>query len=713
MGLTVRKQPVQFKFIDSDLAGTISNDSGDVLITTSFSHSLAEDQAVLIRSNFDGYNGIRFVSVASATTFNLKISPGGSLVPFINGAGDTMAYRYSMLEHVWQCAHLPVVYEIESDRYPNNQVEDDYTPRTISSIANAQGYMRLNLAVQLPGPQALSFIQIEDGTTRSIYQILTVINNYSIVINLAYDAGFSIGGLLVSTWYNNYCIKANVWCGLPAGHPWESMKPYELAGTLKFVPDDDNRVKFSISELVKSYITTRNNLTLDSLPNNVDFYAFFYIEYFESFDSSNGTEISTTSTSPIQDTFEGIAINAKLPFKDLNVSALNDYLDSVGFPALFLILQSVPVAFVGRFFDISFLNRHDDISIVVAKKLAGVTLETVITSLGDVGQGVIRAPILIESGYDQYCIKAQTDSQMIEALPALSTFTTEGGSLAAKADWLGWTLDSSNWVYSVNGSGGISNELEGAFIGFEGVLYDFTFGTDCAVTGVNPLLSTWTYSLLDSMDNVLDYVSLSKNAYGVSNHSFSLTPIGGVPVKMRLVVINNSVIEGKTMVVTSMELTNAQIPWTTGANPSISLPSSPHYSAVLKAPYASVGGQQYDIAIDFDSDQTMGIVIALRNGTTQTGSASNYYFAGNNSVILSITPASDGDNIVVYVANVSLPTVNIDINSMIMNNAGGTEPIVITEFLCIDVVEECADDTFVETNGGLIEQEGGGFIALE
>lgn len=563
MALTVLKQPKQFKLNDTDQPGTLSNYFSAIRVTTPAAHGLVEDQAVFIRSNFDSYNGIRFAAIINTTQFKLKNSPGGAEIAYINGSGDTIAYRYSLLEHGWQCAHLPIIYELQSDKYPNNQVEDDYTPRTISSIANEAGYMRLNLAVQLPDPTALSFVQLEDGVSRETYQILRVINNYSIVINLAYDASFVTSGVLVSTWYNNYAVHINVWCGLPDGHRWESYKTTEIAAELKFVPDADNKVKFSISELVKSYITTRNKLTLDTLPNNIDFLAGFYISYFESWDVSDGTEITTeyfgkdtpgfvpftlvplsswgaivaggwlwtgganpfntahgpdlgpsqgdflgatgvsfeagqtykyafsftysgvtfpvtceihvivadvavttltekilypptsggsvsdtfefvcpagavrlgvrvkypgaigafddpvvtidsftdltpsvpASTDGIIDSFRGLAINAKLPFKNINVSGLNEYLYAPTSLAKFLVLQDPPTAFVDRFFDISFLNQLDgDLIVSIEKKLAGVVIATQEITLDAPGVGVIRAPLTIESGYDQYCI---------------------------------------------------------------------------------------------------------------------------------------------------------------------------------------------------------------------------------------------------------------------------------------------------------------------
>jgi hypothetical protein len=563
MALQVLKQPKQFKLTDTDSPGTLSNYFSTIRVTTPSAHGLTEDQAVFIRSNFDSYNGIRFVSLINATQFRLKNSPGGDDIAYINGSGDVIAYRYSLLDHGWQCAHLPIVYELESDRYPNNQVQDDYTPRMITSTANEAGYMRLNLAVQLPDPTALSFVQLEDGVSRETYQILRVINNYSIVLNLAYDASFVTSGVLVSTWYNNYAVHINVWCGLPSGHAWESYKPIEIAAELKFVPDANNRVKFSISELIKSYITTRNKLTLDTLPNNIDFWNSFYISYFESWDVSDGTEITTeyfgkdtpgfvpftlvplnmwgaivaggwlwtggsnpfntahgpdlgpsqgdflgatsvsfeagqtykyafqftysgmtfpvtceihvivadvaittlaekvlnppssggvvsdtfefvcpvgaarlgvrvlypgaigalddpvvtidsftdltpsvpSSTTGIRDSFTGIAVNAKLPFKNINVSALNEYLYAPTSLAKFLVLQNQPTTFVNRFFDISFLNQFEgDLIISIEKKLAGDVIATQENTLSAPGIGVIRAPLEIESGYDQYCI---------------------------------------------------------------------------------------------------------------------------------------------------------------------------------------------------------------------------------------------------------------------------------------------------------------------
>jgi hypothetical protein len=56
------------------------------------------------------------------------------------------------------------------------------------------------------------------------------------------------------------------------------VKPIAKVTTLKFTPDDDGNAKFSISEIVRSYLITRNKLDLNTLPNNTDFSTSFYID---------------------------------------------------------------------------------------------------------------------------------------------------------------------------------------------------------------------------------------------------------------------------------------------------------------------------------------------------------------------------------------------------------------------------------------------------
>lgn len=377
----------------------VDNGAGDAVVYVAGGHSLSDGDYVYIESNFDFYNGYKYVDATSYDYFKIQNSENSDPIEYVQDA-DISLY-VSQLNHGWQCVHLPIVYELKSDLYPNNIAEEEYIPNTIVSFENSNGYVKLNLERGITGLQELNFIElVGTGTLAGPYQIISVVQPWAIVINLAYDAGLSFTGYQVVNYYNNYNINVEVWAGLDASHRWVTKKPYELAATLKFIPDSEGNVKFSIHEILKGYIETRNNLTLDTLPNNLDFHVGFYIKYYESYDLSDGETIATENGSTTTDDFEGVAVNAMLPFKSLNSGHMSDYIDGGGELAQWLTLFDRPVAIVDRFFDISFINQYDGFNIVILRN------GELFQAITNPGSGIIRVMFIPESGFTEYCLQA-------------------------------------------------------------------------------------------------------------------------------------------------------------------------------------------------------------------------------------------------------------------------------------------------------------------
>lgn len=266
---------------------------------------------------------------------------------------------------------------------------------------------------------------------------------WNIVIDLPYDSSNSFTGLQVIKYYDNYAINVRVWAGLSSYHRWQARQPFEIAATLQLIPDEDNRIKFSISEVLRSYIKVRNNLTLDTLPNNLDFMVSFYIQYFESYDQSDGDTITTYEGTPTTDDFTGYAVNAKMPFKSESISHLSDYVNEDVYLAQWMTLQTRPIGIVDRFFDLSFINQFNGVDILVdfTKSLDGIVVETETLTIEEPGYGVIRVPFTPESGFDEYCIQARTSGATAGggvsssmSIPALSTWLSRSVS-STLVDW--------------------------------------------------------------------------------------------------------------------------------------------------------------------------------------------------------------------------------------------------------------------------------------
>lgn len=445
MAISLIKRPIGHKIAVAAHDGSVVDSAGDAAVYTGSAHGLVDGDYIFIDSNIDAYNGFRYVDSVSYDTFKIKESENGEYIQFKQAVDIT--FYISVLNHYWQCVHLPIVYELESDISPSNVDEESYLPNTVVSYSNNAGYVQLNLAQALSDPEELTKIELVGGTMAGVYQILTVLQPWSVVIDLVYSASYSFTGSVVVKYYDNYAINVNVYAGFESGHPWESVKPFELAATLRFIPDDNNQVKFSIAEILKGYIETRNKLDLDTLPNNTDFMVSFYIAYFETYDESDGEEITTFTGSVTTDTVTGYAVNAMLPFKNMNSGHMSEYVSVENYPAPWLTLFDRPIIIIDHFFDLSFINQFDgDITITNFKSLDGVVLETEITTLTNPGKGILRVPLAGESGFDQYCVQASTVGQ--PEIPGVTSAIT----LPPLSSGVNIAGPNTNWVTGANPS---------------------------------------------------------------------------------------------------------------------------------------------------------------------------------------------------------------------------------------------------------------------
>lgn len=460
MAISLIKRPIGHKLAVTAYDATAYDLAGDVGIYTGIAHGLSDGDYIYIDSNIDAYNGFRYVDSIAYDTFKVKESENGDYIQFKQAV--ELTFYISVLNHYWQCVHLPIVYELESDIFPNNVGEESYNPNTVASFVNNAGYVQLNLTTPLSDPEELTKIELVGGTMAGVYQILTVLQPWSVVIDLVYSASYSFSGSVVVKYYDNYAINVNVYAGFESGHPWESVKPFELAATLKFIPDTDNRVKFSIAEILKGYIQTRNKLDLDTLPNNTDFMVSFYIEYFETYDQSDGEEVTTFTGFVTPDDAVGYATNSMLEFKNINSGHMSDYVGIENYPAPWLTLFDTPIIIIGQFFDISFINQFEgDVTIINYKSTNGIVTETETTVLTNPGKGILRFPLSGESGFDQYCIQAFIESTTEQAisLPALNTWLTRS-TIGSLIDWnVGTSTPNVNLLGAGSGSPSTSEYL--------------------------------------------------------------------------------------------------------------------------------------------------------------------------------------------------------------------------------------------------------------
>lgn len=374
MALTNVSFPQGIKISNDSVSATVTDSGGDALFTTGSAHGLSNDDVIYIKSLIDKYNGFMFVEVVSPTTFTVR-AEFGTVSPTIAFLKEgTVTYYESLGNVIWSCVHLPIVLKHFSRRWPTNIAD---TARTVSSFANASGFVRLNLSGSISSFLAgaaneLDFIKISgafSSEVNGVFQIFDIISSTSIVINLAYNSTYSFSGGSVIFHYQNYVALIRVYAGFKTDHPYYSEKPLELVDTLQIVPDSDSMITYSVSELIKSFVEIKNNLLLGTLPDNIDAYTQFYIETSESFDKSNGYVLGTYTDVWQPDVFTGYAVNAKLPFKNKYSGYLSDYIMRPNFFGKFLTMFAIPVLFYSCE---SEEMPYQDISCIIDIEVSGI-----------------------------------------------------------------------------------------------------------------------------------------------------------------------------------------------------------------------------------------------------------------------------------------------------------------------------------------------------
>src|SRR6188768_3840836 len=304
--VTVVKTPQGHKITGEAIAAAIEDASGDALVNSP-AHGLSEGDYVYITSDIDEYNGFWYVSIIDIDLFQIKEHSEADLVEYFQEAD--IEY-YTTLPHDWSSIFLPIVYKIKNDRWPANTAD---TARTVVSATDDNGFTQLDLSGDLKDTDVniLEFIRITgaaDDDLNNIWQIIEIISTSSIVINLPYAAVNDLSTALVQYYYNNYQVRVKVFAGLNTLSPWESKKPYEEMAELSLTPDENNEVMFSVSDYIKSKVQIKNNLTLYSLPLNLDAYTSFFIAAGESYDYSDNYALYTAAPNFVNDNFEGYAI---------------------------------------------------------------------------------------------------------------------------------------------------------------------------------------------------------------------------------------------------------------------------------------------------------------------------------------------------------------------------------------------------------------------
>ena len=391
MALSVIKRPKGFINSTTGVTGTYTNGSS---VVTKTAHGLITGATIFISDN--QASGFWYVTPLTVDTFNIREYSGADVYTFVGSGTFTYYASVDVAGHPWNSLHLPIVYKLSSDLWPDNTVD---TARTVSSYSNDLGYTKLTLSGDIKSDVSeLEFVKVTfTGGTTEVYQILTWYSNSVVTINLLYEGGITF--VSVQYYYTDYHARVRIYAGLASGHFFGSQKPYELITELKVVPNSDGVATININEVLKNKVEIlKNDLLKGTLQNNLDAFCQFYIEFAEAYSYSGGGYtlldfIGTYTT----DSFTGYAVNAELPFKNVYSGYMSDYVYGTGSKLKFLTPSVEPVLF-GNFFDISFINqigarlrmkieRYQNGSII--NSIGGLTFE----NINDYGVGIYRYPV--------------------------------------------------------------------------------------------------------------------------------------------------------------------------------------------------------------------------------------------------------------------------------------------------------------------------------
>lgn len=419
MALTVVSSPeiggVRF---NNPFTARVANDGGHAHFINDAGTGTPASQWVYIYSRRRAYNGFWYATFVSGG-FKIGEYPTADYVDYI-GSGNVTFYYSGGTDTMmgWNSVHLPIIFKLKSDKWPINTVD---TARTVSSFASSNGYTQLTLSGDIKASGSADALeQVEISGTAAldgVYRILSWSSDVNFVIDLAYSASNSFSGGTVQYYYGNYHAIIKVYAGLPTSHYWEPYKPYELVGTIKQQPDSNGIITVNINEFLKKKIECISNDTLlDTLPNNVNAFCFFYIAFAESYDDANqyGTNDLNTSEyvgpyTTASGTASGtglVAINAKLPFRNrmsgnmFEYTPINQSYSSFGHNSKWLTGFAEPTLWPGHYFDVSFIHSFKNAGglgnanlIERINVVGGVVQAATYEPLTDMWPGVYRIPV--------------------------------------------------------------------------------------------------------------------------------------------------------------------------------------------------------------------------------------------------------------------------------------------------------------------------------
>jgi len=439
MALNIAQRPQGVVLSTTPLSATITNSSGDALVTYT-SHGLSSGDKIFITSDYSYYNGFWEAVYIGVNTFKLRRFTYDTSLLYVVDASIT--YYETQSTHYFSSVHLPIVYRLQSTLWPTNQVD---TARTMT-VTNSAGYCAITASGDIKATgsaQELEYVKITTvaGTYDGVYKIIDYSSDTSFTIDLEYSAAaetsLELGTSTIQYYYSNYHAKIRIYAGITG--TGAVIKPVELITEVEAVPDSDSIITLNINEFLKSKVDILlNDPAVVTMPRDINAFCEFYITYAESYDITlGGYTLGTYISSYTDDSATvGYAVNSKLPFKNRYSGFMSEYL---GNARKFLTMFTEPVLFVGDYYDIGFLN--EDLPLIYLRRqryLNGSLVGTSYDQVTDYNEGVYRMHIsqeLTEDRVDVSLVANNTGS-----FPVTATVTQPSAGSNNASQTINWYL---------------------------------------------------------------------------------------------------------------------------------------------------------------------------------------------------------------------------------------------------------------------------------
>jgi hypothetical protein len=262
--------------------------------------------------------------------------------------GSTLKSRY-------HSAFNPIIYALQRKDYVVSSVTkyalpDAETTRTTSAPPVSSYDIVVTLASPITGDDVVTegdFIYLKSGNYDAVGEVIAAYSLTQFRLHIPWT-GNSVGGFInLNTSRIGYYVETEVLV--------EQNGIYEVAGTIRSVPDTKGAIELDASEWVQIYVDLRNQYQYDGAPNKAEreTSGIFNLRYTEAWQDNEGTAKSATITDSAYQFYMG-SVRQVMDEYGQNMAVFVPHYPKVA-SAEWLTDFEKPTYFPGYPFDISFI----------------------------------------------------------------------------------------------------------------------------------------------------------------------------------------------------------------------------------------------------------------------------------------------------------------------------------------------------------------------